>query len=90
MVRKNCDKKVFVFLFTIFLLANNLYGSMETLKLPVSNFEWIPKKDVQKMTSTFIRNIKPQGSVGYAFEVDLQYPHSLHKVIDRIFIFSAF
>ena len=84
------EKKFFCFCLASFSLANNLYGSMETLKLPVSNFEWIPKKDVQKMTSTSIQNIKPQGSVGYAFEVDLQYPDSLHKVIDRIFIFSAF
>ena len=63
---------------------------METLKLPVSNFEWIPKKDVQKMTSTSIQNIKPQDSVGYAFEVDLQYPDLLHKVTVRVFIFPPF
>ena len=64
---------------------------METLKLPVSNFEWIPKKNLKKMTSTSIQNIKPQGSVGYAFEVDLQYPDLLHKVTVRIFLFfSAF
>ena len=58
---------------------------METLKLPVSNFKWIPKKDLQKMTSTSIQNIKPQGSVGYAFEVDLQYPDSLHEVTVILF-----
>ena len=80
-------KKFFSFYLQFFLLANNLYGSMETLKLPVSNFKWIPKKDLQKMTSTSIQNIKPQDNVGYAFEVDLQYPDSLHKVTIKIFYF---
>ena len=66
----------------VFLLANNLYGSMETLKLPVSNFKWISKKKLQRMTSAeYIQNIPSQGDVGYAFEVDLQYPDHLHKVI---------
>ena len=63
---------------------------METLKLPVSNFTWIPKKDLQKMTSSYIQSIKSQGNVGYAFEVDLQYPDSLHKVTKGIFLIFIF
>ena len=61
-------------------LANNLYGSMETLKLPVSNFAWVPKDKLQQMTSEYIINLPAQSNVGYAFEVDLTYPDHLHKV----------
>lgn len=50
---------------------------METLKLPVSDFEWV---DVKNWTSQDILRIPPQGDVGYAFEVDLHYPSHLHKV----------
>ena len=54
---------------------------METLKLPVSDFKWISKKHLRRMTSTYIQSIPPQADVGYAFEVDLEYPDHLHKVI---------
>ena len=64
---------------TLFL-ANNLYGSMETLKLPVSNFAWVPKEKLQQMTSDYIINLPAQSNVGYTFEVDLIYPNHLHKV----------
>lgn len=64
-------------MFLKFFSANNLYGSMETLKLPVSNFEWV---DVKGWTSQDILDIPPQDDVGYAFEVDLHYPSHLHKV----------
>ena len=66
---------------TLFFLANNLYGSMETLKLPVSNFAWLTKKEVQHMTAKNIIRLSAQDDIGYAFEVDLQYPNHLHKVI---------
>ena len=62
----------------IFFLANNLYGSMETLKLPVSDFEWV--KNVKSWTTEDILAIPPQGDIGYTFEVDLHYPSNLHKV----------
>ena len=65
----------------VFSLANNLYGSMETLKLPVSNFVWLSEKDILQMTPEKIMSLLPQDDVGYAFEVDLEYPHHLHKVI---------
>ena len=53
---------------------------METLKLPVSNFAWLSTKDIQQMTPEFIINFPSQDDVGYAFEVDLEYPNYLHKV----------
>ena len=54
---------------------------METLKLPVSNFAWLTKKEVQHMTAKNIIRLPAQDDIGYAFEVDLQYPNHLHKVI---------
>ena len=53
---------------------------METLKLPVSNFVWLTKKEVQHMTAKNIIRLSAQDDIGYAFEVDLQYPNHLHKV----------
>ena len=53
---------------------------METLKLPVSNFAWVPKEELRQMTSDYIINLPSQDDEGYAFEVDLTYPNHLHKV----------
>ena len=53
---------------------------METLKLPVSNFAWVPKEKLRQMTSDYIINLPAQGDIGYAFEVDLTYPNHLHEV----------
>ena len=51
---------------------------METLKLPVSDFEWV--ENVKSWTTEDILAIPPQGDIGYTFEVDLHYPSNLHKV----------
>ena len=58
---------------------------METLKLPVSNFEWVSEKEMRHMTSEYIIKLPAQDDIGYAFEVDLKYPKHLHKVI-KIYI----
>ena len=58
---------------------------METLKLPVSNFTWVSKKEMRHMTSKNIINLPAQDDIGFAFEVDLQYPKYLHKVIKNLF-----
>ena len=54
---------------------------MDTLKLPVSNFAWVSKRELRQMTSAYITNLPAQDKIGYAFEVDLQYPNHLHQVI---------
>ena len=54
---------------------------METLKLPVSNFTWLTKKEVRRMSSEDILSLPAQADIGYAFEVDMRYPNHLHKVI---------
>ena len=53
---------------------------METLKLPVSNFVWLAKEKVRRMSAQDILNLPSQNDIGYAFEVDLLYPDHLHKV----------
>ena len=53
---------------------------METLKLPVSNFQWVPDNERKRMTAESILKMSAQDDVGYAFEVDLEYPEHLHKV----------
>ena len=63
---------------------------METLKLPVSNFAWVPKETLRQMTSDYIINLPAQDEIGYAFEVDLQYPNHLHKVIYTCNFFLIF
>ena len=72
-------KKLFCFNLSK-LLANNLYGSMETLKLPVSNFKWVPKSEFKRWTAKDIINIPSQDDTGWAFQVDLHYPSHLHQV----------
>ena len=61
--------------------ANNLYGSMETLKLPVSDFKWVPKSEFKRWTTQDIINIPSQ---------DNTYPSHLHQVnqicCDKLFI----
>ena len=54
---------------------------METLQLPVSNFAWLSEKEIRQMSPEKIMNLPAQDTTGYAFEVDLQYPNYLHKVI---------
>ena len=49
-----------------------------SLKLPVSNFEWI--KDVSQFNEDFIKNYKEEIDERYFLEVDVQYPEKLHKL----------
>ena len=53
---------------------------METLKLPVSDFQWLSPGKTRRMTADSILKIAPQGETGYAFKVDLSYPADLHEV----------
>ena len=53
---------------------------METLKLPVSDFQWVPKSDFRRWTAKDIINIPSQGETGYVCEFDLHYPSRLHPV----------
>ena len=58
--------------------VNNLYGWAMSLKLPVSNFEWI--KDASQFNEDFIKNFKEEIDERCFLEVDVQYPEKLHKL----------
>lgn len=55
--------------------ANNLYGYSLAQHLPLNNFKWINIDEFNKDT---ILGIAYDSSIGYIFEVDLEYPQYLH------------
>jgi hypothetical protein len=57
--------------------ANNLYGHAMSQPLPVNNYNWINPVDFD---AEKILNLPDDGSTGYIFEVDLEYPAHLHKL----------
>ena len=63
---------------------------METLKLPVSDFQWVSKTEFKKWTAEDIINIPSQDDTGYAFEVDLHYPSHLHQVNPIFVVITLF
>ena len=63
---------------------------METCMLPVSDFKWVSEKVIKSWTSTDILNLPPQTEIGYAFEVDLNYPKKYHKVITGSILLNTY
>lgn len=61
--------------YLVYLDANNLYGHSMSQYLPLNQFKWCE----DKFTEDTIKQIPEQSSVGYMFEVDLEYPSHLHK-----------
>ena len=45
-------------------------------KLPVNNSEW--GKNIFNFVENFIKNCNKNSSIGYTFEVDVEYPKHLH------------
>lgn len=48
----------------------------QTLKLPLSSFEWVQEKEVKAINWA---TVDTEGDVGYIVEVDLSYPTQLHS-----------
>ena len=63
-----------------YLDANNSYGWAMSQKLPVDGFKWIEGDDLLKVVENFIKNYNENSNKGYIFEVDIEYPKSLHKL----------
>ena len=61
--------------YIIYLDANNLYGWSMIQYLPTTDYKW--EKSV-KFDETVIKMLDDNGDKGYVFEVDLDYPESLH------------
>lgn len=61
--------------YIVYLDANNLYGWSMMQNLPLDCFEW---SNVNTFDVAGILNISEDSSIGYIFEVDLDYPQHLH------------
>ena len=65
----------------MYIDANNLYGFAQKMCLPISHFQWVPKKlfssiDWMKQTA--------DQKTGYVAEVDLDFPPELHDIMDDL------
>jgi len=60
--------------FIVYLDANNLYGLAMSQNLPYADYKW----NNDDWTEKDIMKIGEDASTGYIFEVDLEYPQSLH------------
>ena len=60
----------------LYLDANNLYGYAMMQHLPVSDFEWMPQVD--RISETWIRKLRPDQEKGYILEVDIHTPTAMH------------
>ena len=58
-----------------FLDANNLYGWAMLQKLPVNVLNWL--EELSKFDERFIKNYDENSNIGYALEVDVEYPIKL-------------
>ena len=56
-----------------YLDANNLYGLAMVQAQPISDFEW-----VDPTSFSIERDLGSEDGIGYALEVDLEYPEELH------------
>jgi hypothetical protein len=62
--------------YILYLDANNLYGYSMCQYLPIGNFEW----NHEEWTNDKILALNDEGTKGYLFLVDLEYPEELHDL----------
>ena len=63
--------------YIMYLDANNLYGWSMIQYLPTNNYKW---EKADKFDQTSIMMLEDCADKGYIFEVDLEYPESLHDL----------
>ena len=63
--------------FIIYLVANNLYGSVMSQYLPYGGFKWLNQKEIYKFD---VNSIECNCIDGYILELDLEYPDELHDL----------
>ena len=67
-----------------YLDANNLYGWAMSQKLPVDCFKWeediLSIDEKLKNVLRLIKNYDEESDQGYIFEVDVEYPKSIHDL----------
>ncbi|MCG8430165.1 MAG: hypothetical protein MJA29_03220 [Candidatus Omnitrophica bacterium] len=54
---------------------NNLYGTAMVQSLPIRNFHWLSREEINKI---IWENVSETNYTGYILEVDLDYPPELH------------
>ena len=59
--------------------ANNLYGWSMIQHLPISDFKFLTKKEINKFD---LNSISENSPIGYILEVDVEYPDELHDLHD--------
>lgn len=62
--------------YIMYVDCNNLYGFSMMQHLPINGFKWSDRQ----FTADEILNMTDDASMGYMFEVDLDYPESLHDL----------
>ena len=60
--------------------VNNLYGWAMIQPLPVSDFKFLTKKEINKFDLNFISENSENSEKGYILESDLEYPEELHDL----------
>jgi hypothetical protein len=60
-----------------YLDVNNLYGHAMTQALPLGDFRFLSRDEIDRLD---IDSLSDDASQGYIFEVDLSYPKELHKL----------
>ena len=62
----------------LYLDACNLYGSSMLEPIPTCNFRFLTEYEIRAFSAERILSIPPDAETGFFFEVDLDYPPSLH------------
>ena len=70
-----------------YLDANNLYEWAICKKLPLNSFLW--SSNLNKYTSSFIKNYNDNSDLRYLLEVDVHYPKHVHKLHSDIPLLSV-
>jgi hypothetical protein len=63
----------------MYLDANNLYGWAMSQPLPVGDFRWLKRQEIDELMLR-IRDVPDDDETGYILEVDLGYPSHLHDL----------
>ena len=66
--------------YILYLDANNLYGCAMVQMMPVRNFRWLCKREIDDLPD--VRDIRKDSKCGIILEVDLSYPDNLHDLHD--------
>ena len=64
-------------MYLIYLDANNLYGWAMSQNLPMKNFRWLTREEIDGID---VESLDDEADTGYIIEVDLKYPPSLHDL----------